>query len=397
MRPLSPTAASGGNSQRSVFFSITIIIILYLSFDPTFRPTILLSFSLSPSMLSSHSSPKSTNTHKSSTSEIKKETPSYGVEQCGRNFVDSFGTINQLPLCNDTLSSLHYGYRESYNGPFFPYNIYKQEICNYQWYDSAQICDILQASNRLLIFIGDSLLRHIHQSLYILISDNYRNGAVMTDLITDNDLKLGCQCDTQYNDQKFEAQCRKYTYANYQGEQQRFCPSWNNQYIVPSLDWYNGQIFKENEEYFTNILLQRIKIEFFNKAIIFLNIGLHNELLPDFVFPIVHQRIFQLLKEAELDKTVHVLCITVNTPQDNQPDEYKIRQGPKLNQQYNTELHKLCESYPNGRVFDISQITNNTVSHDGVHSSMDINLAITQILVNYIVELDQLTPFQQLQ
>ena len=257
----------------------------------------------------------------------------YGEQECGRNFRYAALTADVLPYCQDTLASLRYGYHPYFNSPFSPYNKDKDEYCTFHWYNPDEVCNIIQQSGRYISFIGDSFMRHIGQSFYILMSNNYKNGGMLLDKMPSDDLKEHCICDVQYYENTGPVKCRFYSAAGYTGNQSIYCPNWYNKnisYLGHDLGWYHGTIFEQYKESFEKDVIQYIQNNYHGKGLILVNIGLHNNLLSSVVFPQVYQYIFDMIKKYNLQSSIEVICITVNLPHENQPDEFKPTQGLPL-------------------------------------------------------------------
>ncbi|KAK9461246.1 uncharacterized protein V1516DRAFT_624902, partial [Lipomyces oligophaga] len=98
------------------------------------------------------------------------------------------------PLCNDKASliaAMSDGGRIGIDAPYMPRG------CDMRWYDRADICRIVSRYDKIL-FIGDSMVRHLVGALHILLREDLGYGAV-TQWNFRVDERESCFCDGQFD------------------------------------------------------------------------------------------------------------------------------------------------------------------------------------------------------
>ncbi|KAK9323450.1 hypothetical protein V1517DRAFT_258147 [Lipomyces orientalis] len=98
------------------------------------------------------------------------------------------------PLCqtkHDLLQAMSGGGRIGFDAPYMPRD------CDMRWYDRTEICQIVGRFDKIL-FVGDSMMRHIVGALHILLREDLGYGAV-TAWNFRQDERDGCFCDGQFD------------------------------------------------------------------------------------------------------------------------------------------------------------------------------------------------------
>lgn len=117
-------------------------------------------------------------------------------EECNISSLSLHTPIN--PLCTDKTSLLRAvsgGGRPGYDKPYIPLD------CDMRWYTTAEVCSIFSRYSHVL-FIGDSLMRHIVESMYVFLRADIGLGAI-ADWAVEPEPKSGidsvkdCLCDVQ--------------------------------------------------------------------------------------------------------------------------------------------------------------------------------------------------------
>ncbi|KAK9329310.1 hypothetical protein V1520DRAFT_343758 [Lipomyces starkeyi] len=98
------------------------------------------------------------------------------------------------PLCKTKDSVLHAmsgGGRIGFDAPYMPRG------CDMRWYDRSEICEIVSRFDRIL-FIGDSMMRHVVGALHILLREDLGYGAVTAWNFRQDELDV-CFCQGQFD------------------------------------------------------------------------------------------------------------------------------------------------------------------------------------------------------
>ncbi|KAI9681363.1 MAG: hypothetical protein M1817_002646 [Caeruleum heppii] len=100
---------------------------------------------------------------------------------------------SSVPYCKNRatlLEALNGGGRHGFDAPFSP------QGCHYRWYSTPEICMILDRFDGV-IFIGDTLLRHVYTAFNILQRENAALGGLKQWDMSDADLHT-CRCENQF-------------------------------------------------------------------------------------------------------------------------------------------------------------------------------------------------------
>ncbi|KAK9431640.1 hypothetical protein V1505DRAFT_368203 [Lipomyces doorenjongii] len=98
------------------------------------------------------------------------------------------------PLCQTKDSVLHAmsgGGRIGFDAPYMPRG------CDMRWYDRSEICGIVSRFDKIL-FIGDSMMRHIVGALHVLLREDLGYGAVTAWNFRQDELDV-CFCQGQFD------------------------------------------------------------------------------------------------------------------------------------------------------------------------------------------------------
>jgi hypothetical protein len=327
--------------------------------------------------------------------------------QCERSWPPTLA--HGTPRCTDTMSALRYGAREQRDGPFFPWQPDDPRAaaeaaaaalaagsasgpasppaghrCGLRWYSPSEACALLSSSGRLLLFLGDSLVRHFEQALYIVLSGDYERGGMNTALMEPS-VAEACTCEAQFND--FKGSCRLFTKGYYNGPASEICPGWDRTHVFSLLQWYN--IAHMDVTALHNIAAEVIGRPFEEggyggRALLIANTALHEGFNTDRLFGKVYGPILSL---AQAFPSLAVFCMTAHSPQTNKPPQHWGAQGFVPTQKWNEALRAFCEGN-GGRTFETYAMTHNSTSQDGTHYLTETNVMVAQALLNLIAELD---------
>ena len=318
--------------------------------------------------------------------------------QCGDNFslssllATASAPHNHALSCSPaSLSALRDGTRAERDGPFTPILTRRGRPCSLRWYKAHEACAQVRHSARFLIFVGDSLTRHIVQALYTVLTGNFRYGGMQWWAMSADHLPQ-CECDGGYHDRVTASEpgspikiCLLHTMASFAGPQSAICPTWQKNFIFYGT---NDNIGYSLETFKPDILetqLERAAAEYADRALIILGIGLHTDLDSRVVFPRFHQKVIDAA--ALYGNGVQVLCLTVHMPQANKPEPYTVTQGPKAIREWNEQLTSFCRN-AGADILDSTALTKNATSYDGTHYAASVNTVLAQALLNYLADLD---------
>lgn len=286
-----------------------------------------------------------------------------------------------------SLAALSTGSRSSRDGPFLPGG-----GCSLHWYSASEACACVKRSRRQLIFIGDSLLRHLGQALFNVLSGDFVFGGVQQQRFEGNpQLLLQCSCDNAFIDRnaldgaRTNCLLNSMVYAD-NSTQVLVCGSRKlHSNFFTFLEWYSPELWYEGTLDATlQSLLSRIASDFEGRALIIISVGLHGNLNSDTIFPLVHQSIFDA---AAMGGDVQVLCLTVHAPQANKPSRWTVSQGPEAVREWNRKLRIFCEG-AGGKILDTHALTEDATSFDGTHYAGRVNYLLAQVLLNHIADID---------
>ena len=155
------------------------------------------------------------------------------------------------------------------------------------WYSASEACACVRRLHRLLILIGDSLLQHLGQALFNVVSGDYVYGGVQHEHFEENaEMLLQCSCDNAFIDRNSldgsRTQCllNSKVYADEAAQvsvcsTSRSSPNFFNlfEWYAPEL-WYDGTL----DESLRALLAGRVSPEFGGRALIIISVGLHGNL-----------------------------------------------------------------------------------------------------------------------
>ncbi|KAI5801392.1 hypothetical protein DFH27DRAFT_652796 [Peziza echinospora] len=98
------------------------------------------------------------------------------------------------PLCSSRetlLEAMSTGGRIGFDAPYMP------RSCDMRWFTTTEICEILGRFDKV-VFLGDSMIRHIVGAINVLVREDLGYGAVTNWNFSDEE-KKDCFCLTQFN------------------------------------------------------------------------------------------------------------------------------------------------------------------------------------------------------
>lgn len=253
--------------------------------------------------------------------------------------------------------------------------------CRLEWFIGARVCDLLQKAGGVYL-IGDSIMRHLHQTMRALAIGDLDRGLGKHLGETGRDKWWSwqtCRCDNAYDDgharwqsgESFMSEknkfCRENTLAmlnltEVRGSSPDLCPAWG------AVDYLPPHIFAtEGEDRRSRISGITVK-----------NGGLHTldgEPTPS-------TRALDHYFGAPQGNTSYIYCL-LSAPGSNKKPSYLLDLGTPQTLAYN-ELVRARAAMHNATVLDVYALTVNTPSIDGVHYFMAVNVDLAQVLLNLI-------------
>lgn len=246
--------------------------------------------------------------------------------------------------------------------------------CEFKNFTSGQACQLLSERVSSVSLIGDSLVRHFHNALMILFTDDKENGCLVKD-IDDNHREL-CSGDMQFVDAG-KATCHGQTAKKAsQLPEGKFCQGkYNFEYSFN--EFYSMKHAK--------LALGKVR-EKLNKtnSVIALGVGLHIGLKADKVFNDYLKPILQL-KEQAASQWPLVVWITTHAHGSLKPISFIKSQGNDKITRFNKDMEEFLK--PLGiPVFDTFNLTLGVHSYDGTHYGFGVNMMKAQLFMNFLDE-----------
>lgn len=273
------------------------------------------------------------------------------------------------------LESPEIGTRSEFDGPFLP-------SCPVTWFGKNEACKGLRELGRIL-FVGDSLMRQLAQTIWMIILDDYANGATQH-WHKSVDLEF-CTGDNQFND--VENKCRPLSMAYYKGPGGMFCKTWGHRNYVQFLEMYSYHGTDSSRKMFdANAMRVALNDSAYPRNIIVADMSaLHYDLNFTRIIDEWGEPLMQEVGAAPGSTTV--ILSTVHHPQDAlKPEKYLESQRSSVVHMYNDKL-RAWAAQKNVFVFDTFTATTNATSYDGTHYGLQINAILAQLLLNAIEQI----------
>ena len=248
--------------------------------------------------------------------------------------------------------------------------------CHMRNFTSETACKLMSERISSLVLIGDSLMRHFHNALMILFTNDPLEGALRADL--DNETRTLCAGEMQFVDSG-KSNCHgKTTQKISDLAKEKFC---RGSY---DFDYYFNEAY--SLQYSKRALAevkQRLKIK---NSVIVMGVGLHMDfnaevIMAKYVEPMLH------LREKEGGNTTwpQLIWVTVHAHGSLKPLAFRSSQGNDKVAQFNDKMRQYLE--PRGvKVFDTFDLTRGIHSYDGTHYGVGVNMLKAQLLMNFLEE-----------
>ena len=305
-----------------------------------------------------------------------------GGARCPPGYESNGSVTVEEDYCSDWPSALsQHGGRPDWDAPF------RVRGCKFDWYSPRQVCAILEQAGQI-IMIGDSLSRHLAQSLMILAAGDYVRGGML------DVAQPECVCDAQYDDAR---KCRDASSA-YRAEHDlppgEVCPNWRGQHIAFLSEW----------EGYDPVRVQRYldKPEFRgNRTLVYISLGMHlfsiktsaplnSAGIIDRYYKDVLQRLSARMAafhgSNESSKFDRLIVGTTTPPGPNKPSQYEATQGMAVMSAHAQAMRRYQAQTPGSLLFDSFVVMENTSSYDGTHFLQQQNIVAAQAFLNVLVK-----------
>lgn len=246
--------------------------------------------------------------------------------------------------------------------------------CEFKNFTSEQACQLLSERVSSIELIGDSLVRHLHNALMILFTDDRETGCLVKGI--DETHRGLCSGDMQFVDAG-KATCQGKTARNTsQLPAGKFCKGKQN------FEYSFHQFYSTAQ---AKLALNKVR-EKLNKtnSVIAIGVGLHmgldaNIVLSKYLGPILH------LKKQASSQWPLIVWLSTHAHGSLKPIRFLESQGNEKISRFNRAMREFLE--PIGvPVFDTFNLTLGVHSYDGTHYGFGVNMMKAQLLMNFLDE-----------
>ena len=246
--------------------------------------------------------------------------------------------------------------------------------CQFKNFTSVQACKLLSDRLSSLTLIGDSLVRHFHNALMILFTDDKESGCLIKDI---NETHRGlCSGDMQFVDGG-KATCHGKTVKNIdQLPKGKFCQGKHN-FLYSFHEFYSLAHAK--------LAMNEVRANLHKKhSVVAIGVGLHMDLNAGKVLNGYLKPILQLREQAKSNWPL-IVWLTTHAHGSLKPIPYLQSQGNERISLFNRHMTAFFE--PIGvPVFDTFNLTLGVHSYDGTHYGFGVNMIKAQLFMNFLDE-----------
>lgn len=246
--------------------------------------------------------------------------------------------------------------------------------CAPKWYTPHEACALLTRAGPV-VFIGDSLNRHLLVGLKLVLSGNYALGGFIGPQAGNPTIAERCACDGAFGPLHT---C--HTIQDPSGPSAAaLCPQWGG--MAPSaggvsyLPWWADYWQEGGVE-------SRVNGTAWGGGVIVDEIGpaFDHDWLPDSPHVKAH---LDAVQAAATATGSHRICYLATAPTPAKKKDYLPRQGDAATRAVNARVREHCLA-GGGRILDGYALTRGVWSYDGTHYPSQINVANAQMLLNVI-------------
>ena len=246
--------------------------------------------------------------------------------------------------------------------------------CRFENFTSKEACDLLSRRLSSLTIIGDSLVRHLHNAMTILFTDD-RDAGCLAKGLPKSDITL-CSGDMQFVDGG-KCICHNKTAQKIsQLPEGKFC---GGKY---DFEYSFHEFYSSYHAMFT---LNKIRENLNRKnSVVAIGVGLHmalsvNTVINDYVQPII------TLKEQFKSQWPLLVWLTTHAPGSLKPLPFLDAQNAEKVFRFNKDMTEFLELH-GVAVFDTFNLTLGVNSYDGTHYGFGVNMVKAQLLLNFLEE-----------
>ena len=293
-----------------------------------------------------------------------------------------------LPLCTEAqfAAALRRAVRPEMDGPLYV------DGCRLTWFTRAVACDLVERLG-ILVVSGDSLTRQIGQGMLMILTGDYRTGAV---LHLPGEYRNTCQCDLQLWDRAHFCRINSSVYwdeialtaPRKEGSTQQRWMDWDNRQDLICPFWTDPH-FMFNDGYMrvlSDTIPRAAHRSTNGKVTAFVGMGLHHAIHEDPVAA-VHFGYDELLDSVRMvrggGKQVRLIGNTMHMPGDNVFEVAREKSNPDTVRRYN-DVQRRFFMDSGMSIFESYRLSMNAPSADGQHVFVRTNVVMAQLLLNHI-------------
>lgn len=240
-------------------------------------------------------------------------------------------------------------------------------------FSQAGACTLINNHLSYLTFMGDSLVRHLFSSILLILTNDFKYGALKT--TTSKKYRTLCQGDSQFID----SMCHVHIAMRWKdlSLHRTFCPqSHPNKFKLDFIEAYNVK--------HAPIAVQIMKRQLSRVgSVVLLGIGIHDSFNATLVVNNYLKPIMELVRRSR-NGWPHLVWLTTHSAGPLKPMYYRHQNNPSI-VAFNRVLTEYCRRH-NITVLDTFNMTKGVHSFDGTHYGFGVNMKKAQILLNYLRE-----------
>ena len=262
--------------------------------------------------------------------------------------------------------------------------IYSAELCTWESsngckmtnFTSREACKLMNDHVSSPVLIGDSLVRHVHNALMILFTNNPHGGALRKDLTKEQ--REACSGEMQFVDAG-RTVCHGKT-------SRRISDVETNYFCEGNFRFQNSYDGSYSIDYSNRALAVVTKHLNKRNAVILIGVGLHDGLSFERIKNHYMEPILNLVQNKARSGWPKIVWITTHAQGSLKPVEFRGFQGNDKVIEFNRRMKEYLQ--PRGvDVFDVFNLTLGLHSYDGTHYGPGVNMMKAQLLLNYLREL----------
>ena len=250
------------------------------------------------------------------------------------------------------------------------------QSCSFRWYTSHEICNLLGRFSQIIL-VGDSLMRHIHQALFMLLRDDLQSGGMPLHLVEVTQYDK-CSCDGQFSEHLFCRDDLKTSAHMADPRQYGICTG--SSYHPFSL------IMRQPEAAYSLSWDSGSCAGLMRPVFILLGAGSHHKHDPHTTINEVIEPFLSELRDAKLacpNVTFHVVFMGLGS-QSRSLDLKYPHQSRELTANFNAEVSGFLKETHGMDFIDVSSLNRSAPTSDGYHFLSDVNLIKAMYVLNYM-------------